>query len=155
MSDHHTPKPMLASPAAAVATGARSSRVTARPPSREDPDALMDRVLEMLGENYHHGARRLCRKALDLYPEHPRVRGVWSIFDNRDKATVVPGSDEPSTVEELEWLENPPEWAHGKWVALLGSEIVASAETLAEVVEILRSKSLPRQPLIHRIDDGS
>ncbi len=54
--------------------------------------------------------------------------------------------------EELEWLRNPPESVRGKWVALVGKEVVATADALAEVMESLKSMTLPKTPLVHRID---
>ncbi len=54
--------------------------------------------------------------------------------------------------EELEWLRNPPESVRGKWVALVGNEMVAAAEALAEVMESVKSMNLPKIPLVHRVD---
>ncbi len=71
---------------------------------------------------------------------------------SRPEATVGSRGNEPSTDEEFEWLRSPPQWARGKWVALLGSEAIASADTLAELVEALKPMELPRQPLVHHID---
>jgi hypothetical protein len=67
---------------------------------------------------------------------------------------VSPIGPQPSTHEEFAWLKSPPEWAYGKWVALVGSEAVAVADTLAEVDEILSSKTLAKTPLIHHVGDG-
>lgn len=54
--------------------------------------------------------------------------------------------------EEFEWLRNPPESARGKWVALIGSEMVAMGEALAEVMESLKTMNLPKTPLVHRVE---
>jgi len=108
----------------------------------------------LLDEDRFSTARRMTAEALARFPDNRRVRGAWGIFDNKNKARVSPMGAQPSRREEFAWLRNPPEWAHGKWVALVGSEAVAVAETLAEVLEILNSKTLPRQPLVHRIADG-
>jgi hypothetical protein len=54
--------------------------------------------------------------------------------------------------EEFEWLRNPPESARGKWVALVGGEMIAAGEALADVLELLKSMDLPKSPLVHRVD---
>ena len=120
----------------------------------DDPDSAIDKVMLLLDEDRFLTARRMAAEALERFPDNRRVRGTWGIFDNRNKAKVSPMGPRPSRREEFAWLRNPPEWAYGKWVALLGSEAVAVADTLAEVLEILNSKTLPRQPLVHRIANG-
>ncbi|HEX9732045.1 MAG TPA: DUF5678 domain-containing protein [Thermoanaerobaculia bacterium] len=120
----------------------------------DDPDSAIDKVMLLLDEDRFLTARQMAAEALARFPDNRRVRGAWSIFDNRNKAKVSPMGPRPSRREEFAWLRNPPAWAYGKWVALLGSETVAVADTLAEVLEILKSKTLSRQPLVHRIADG-
>jgi len=120
----------------------------------DDPDSAIDKVMALLDEDRFLTARRMAAEALERFPDDRRVRGAWGIFDNKLKARVSPMGPRPARREEFAWLRNPPEWAYGKWVALLGSESVAVADTLAEVLEILDSMTLPRQPLVHRIADG-
>lgn len=155
MSENRHSEPMVAKAADAAGGVTRSSEPEpASLPQDADPDAVVDRILALLDDNRYKTARQLAAEAVARFPDHKRVQGAWSIFENRGKARVAKGGPEPSTHEEFEWLKNPPEWAHGKWVALVGSEAVAAADTLAEVVETLRSKKLPKTPLIHRIEDG-
>ncbi len=97
-------------------------------------------------------ARRVSAEARVRLPGHGRVQGGGSIVDNRGKAIAGPEASEPSRKEEFEWLRHPPESARGKWVALLGSEMIAAAEKLVELEESLRSKQLPKPALVHYID---
>lgn len=122
-------------------------------PRNADPDAVVDGILSLLGEERFPTARRMAAAAVARFPEHARVRRAWGIFDPRGKATVGSGGPEPPTTEEFNWLRDPPEWARGKWVALVGSEAVAAADTLAEVLETVRSLDLPKRPLAVRIDE--
>lgn len=140
--------------AVASTGGAAPSRTRERPsvPPECDPDAAADAVLRLLSEEKFQSARRLAAEALARYPEHPRIRGIWSIFDVRGKARVGSGGPSPSRAAEFAWLRDPPDWAHGKWVALVGGQAVAAAESLEEVADLIQGRSFARTPLVHRVD---
>lgn len=118
------------------------------------PDATVERVLGLLDENQHVAAQRLAAEAVERFPGHRRVANAWKLFDTQDKSAVSARGTQPNSREEFAWLRDPPVWAHGQWVALVGSEAVAVADTLTKLHEMLASKSLPRQPLIHRVANG-
>ena len=50
-------------------------------------------------------------------------------------------------------LKDPPEWARGKWVALVGPEAVAVADTLDDLMTALGTKEYLKDPLAFRIDE--
>jgi len=118
-----------------------------------DPDAVVDEILVLLGQERFRSARRLAAEVLARFPDHARVRRAWRIFDNRGKAKISPVGPQGPTHEEFEWLKKTPEWAAGKWVALVGSEAVASADGHDELMETLATMDLPKLPLVVRIDD--
>lgn len=144
--------PMLARTAESVG-GKAAVRAVRQPPPvlPADPDAAADAVLALMSEERFQSARRLAAEAVARFPEHPRVRGLWAIFDTHGKAKVGSEGPQPSRAEDFAWLRNPPEWARGKWVALVAGQAVAAADTLAEVAESLRSQSFDRIPLVHHI----
>ncbi len=115
-------------------------------------EAAVERILALLKEDLYLPAREVAAQAIERFPDHSRLKTLWRVFDNRGKSWVVPGGPEPGRGEEFEWLRQPPEWAHGKWVALVGSRVVAAGETLKEVADSVRSQKLARTPLVHRID---
>ncbi len=160
MSDSHSHQPMLAQSAGAAAAGARlptaelSSDDESLLPPASDPDRVVDEILSHLSAERFQTARRMAREAVERFPDHVRVQRAWVLFDCHGRARVGSGGPEPSTDEEFAWLEQPPEWARGKWVALVGSEAVASADTLAEVLRVIRSKKFSKRPLVHRIADA-
>jgi len=121
-------------------------------PPDVDADTAAKRILALLEKDLYLPARDLATEAIARFPDHPRLKLIWRVFDNRGKSWIAPGGPEPSTDEEFEWLRHPPEWARGKWVALVGSEAVAVGDTLKEVAESVRSQNLPKRPLVHRID---
>jgi len=119
-------------------------------PPDAQPDAVLAEIRSHLFEGSYGTAQSLAKAAASRFPEHPEIctmnRGL-----NDWRATTRPATGVDRT-EEREWLRNPPESARGKWVALVGNEMVSSAHTLAEVVESLRSKHLPKRPLALRVE---
>jgi len=122
-------------------------------PPDADPDAVVDEILSLMSNERFQSARRLAAAALARFPTHARVRRASAVFDNRGKAHVSPIGPQPSADEEFEWMRNPPEWARGKWVALVGSEAVATADTLDGLMKALQSQKLPKKPLAIRIHE--
>ncbi len=146
---------MIARGAGAVGAGLRSAVLTEKDllAPDTDPDAVVEEILALLSAERYQSARRLAVAARERFPEHARVERVWSIFDSRGKARSVSARLAPkSREEELRWLENPPESARGKWVALLGSAVVCMSESLAELTEKIRPMDLPHPALVHYID---
>lgn len=129
----------------------RKEELSGLPPGI-DADTAAERILVFLEKDLYLPARDLASEAIARFPDHPRLKLIWRVFDNRGKSWIAPGGPEPSRDKEFEWLRHPPEWARGKWVALVGSEAVAVGDTLKEVAESVRSQDLARRPLVHRID---
>jgi hypothetical protein len=128
------------------------ARATAKPSPAIDADTTAKRILALLAKDLYLPARGLAAEAIERFPDHPELKKLWRVFDNRGKSWIAPGGPEPGRKEEFEWLRHPPEWAHGKWVALIGCEAVATGDTLREVTESVRSQKFSRRPLVHRID---
>lgn len=145
-----SPRPMVTrSPA--PTTSARSPRSDGSLLAPDaDPDAVVKEILTDLGELRYRRAQRLAKEAAARFPDHPGARKMNRAL-NEWKARTRPATGRDTT-EEDNWLKNPPESAYGKWVALIGSEMVGSAERLAELIEQLRSMNLPKSALVVRID---
>lgn len=117
------------------------------------PEAAIEKILALLGGGSYLVARQLAREAIRRFPEHAGVRRIAGVFEPRGKATVRPdGPRQPDRREEFDWLRDPPASARGKWVALVGAEVVAADESLAELERKLRSLELAKRPLVHRVD---
>ena len=142
------PVPMTArSSGISTSTGSASSR---RASSKAQADAALEEIREHLGGGRYRTAQRLAKVAAVRFPDHSGLRTMNRGLNQRQVRTR-PATGQGRT-EELEWLRNPPESVRGKWVALVGSEVVAAAEALAEVMESVKSMNLPRIPLVHRVD---
>lgn len=128
-----------------------------RPPRHSElrhdapPEEILDEIRLLIADGQILLARRLAVEAADRFPDHEEIRQARHVL-NDGKAAVGSRGPEPSTNEEFEWLRNPPEWARGKWVALVGNEAVATADELSELVASLKTMKLPKQPLVHRIE---
>ncbi len=144
---------MLTRPAASAGSEAiRVSTETApRLAADADPAVTVERILALLRDDLYLPARRLASEALKRFPDHHRTQWAWSIFERRGRSRIGNGGPEPGRDKEFEWLRNPPDWARGKWVALVGSEVVAAGDTLAEVAAALRGRTFSSRPLAHRI----
>ncbi len=148
MSNSHTTPISLE---ARKATSGDTARPKPELSSNRGPDAIVDEILQLLGQDRFRTARRLAAEAATRFPEHQRVQRVVRLFDTSSHAVRLPGN-EPSRSEEFEWLRKLPEAVHGKWVALVGKKLVATADSLPELVKSLSSLTLPKTPLVHHID---
>lgn len=155
MSRHHSPQPMLArseeqsSPAGRSAAAERCSEPETSIPAGAKPEVILERIRTLVTDHSRE-ARRLAVAAAARFPDHAAIPSAKRVLVD-GKARVGSGEPEPSTTEEFDWLRHPPESARGKWVALVGSEMVASADSLAELTAALRSKQLPKPALVHHL----
>ncbi len=120
-------------------------------PDGTPAEAVLEKIRSLVADGQMKGA---CTVAVDgalRFPEHPQIQAAKRILASDGKPILKPGN-ERTTTAEFDWLRSPPDWARGKWVALLGKEAVASADTLVELAEILKPMSLPQKPLVHRIE---
>ncbi len=117
-------------------TKARASVARIGQPSprsgRATPAALLADVRRLLRDGEVHDARRLAAEAVAEYPAHPGLRRTHEIL-NVGRSHSRPASGR-STRDELKWLRDPPDEYRGKWVAVIGRELVATADSLKELV---------------------
>ncbi len=146
--------PMIARSAAVSVTPPLRTPMSAplaKPPWSEaaQTDGVVEEIRAHLLEGRFRTTQRLAREAASRFPEHPEIGRLQRALNERT-ASRKPASGRDLS-EETVWLRNPPESVRGRWVTLIGTELVGGAKTLAELLEELRSKDLPREPLIHRI----
>lgn len=76
-----------------------------------------------------------------------RLRSVLAL----PVVTRVPKRDVDRTLE-YEWLRTEGSKYRGRWVALDGNNLLATAASLRELRELLKSVALPRPALLHRLE---
>ncbi len=117
--------------------------------SDSQADEILDTVRELLAIGRLPTARMLVERALLRFPDHAELSRISRFLDLREAQSnpLV----EPSTSDEIDWLTDPPESARGRWVALIGRQVVAMADSARELKETLRSLDLAQRPLVHRV----
>lgn len=114
------------------------------------PEDILDQIRALVTDN-PLVARRMAVEAAAQFPNHEGLRTAHRVL-NVGKASVNSGGTEPSTTEEFDWLRRAPESVRGKWVALVGQELVGMADTLTELTDALRAKRFDKPALVHRVD---
>ncbi len=152
MTQTHRAEPRLAKSAdsSALAQGTWSSRRERTLLSRSArPEEVFDRLRQLIEEGRITEARRLTVEAARRFPDHPRVRLAKRVL-NDGKATSNPWV-QPTATAEIAWLDDPPDEARGKWVALIGGELVGIADSAKKLVESLALKDHRQLPVVQYI----
>ena len=114
------------------------------------PAAALEEIRAYLGEGRYQDAQSLARETAARFPEHPEVAKMNRAL-NEWKSTSRPATGVDRS-EEMEWLrQDLPESLHGKVIALVGKEVVATADTVTELGRQLRSMELLKRPLVFRV----
>lgn len=92
-------------------------------------------------------ARNLLEVAGEAIPRDSKVRQV--LASPRIRKNSVLGVDRSP---EFRWLKTNADVYRGRWVALDGESLIASSDSLKELLAQLRAHPSQRRPLIHRIE---
>ncbi len=114
------------------------------------PEVLLSEIRRQLESGEIRKAERLASDAARRHPAHAEIRDLHRIL-NRGRSAARPGTGRDMR-SEYEWLRDPPKRYRGRWVALIGDAVVASARTLQELQESLPS-DLGQTPLAVEIGD--
>lgn len=115
-----------------------------------DPEIVLEQIRRHLEEGGYRIAQRLAKAAAHRFPGHQGLATMNRGLHGR-RAHTRPANGH-SRRDELAWLRHPPESVRGRLVALVGREMVASADTMAELMAILEPMNLAKMPLIHRVE---
>ena len=110
--------------------------------------ALLAGIRRLLDDGEIYDARRLAAAAAREHPDHPALLRLHEVL-NIGRSQRGPATGR-SIREDLEGLRDPPEEYRGKWVALIGKNVVGAAATLKELVAGLPS-DLEQTPLAVQI----
>lgn len=107
---------------------------------------LEERIRSLLAEGQIWEAQNLFNTSGDLLPADSKLREVLSPpriwkSDMRDV----------DRSPEFHWIRTCGDEYQGKWVALVGENLVASSDTLKELLKEIRSRRFERRPLIHHL----
>jgi hypothetical protein len=116
----------------------------------DDPERILGAIRELVATDFS-AARRMASEAASRFPEHRDLQEANRVL-NAGRAKVVRRSQGISHQEEFRWLQAPPVSMRGKWVALVGTAVVAAADSLQELSDSLGSRHFAKLPLVHRVD---
>lgn len=119
------------------------------PRTSERPESVLEEMRTLLRVGDVQGARELVAAAVRRWPECVELQTAERVLA-KGKASSIPGKRGPDRGGEFKWLKNPPERYRGQWVALLGSAVVGSANTLKELLASL-PPGLEHPPLTVKI----
>lgn len=115
--------------------------------STEDQPDIEQQIRDLLAEGRIWEAQELLKSAGgDQAPVDPKLREV--LAPPRIRKSPVKGVDRSA---EFHWLKTRAADYPGKWVALVGDDLVASSDTLKELLARLAGRHFEREPLIHHL----
>lgn len=109
---------------------------------------LLDEIRHCTRAGEIRTAQRLAREAAARYPEDAGLQKARRVLTG-EVATSRPRTGR-SLRDEYGWLKSPPAEYRGRWVALIGREVVAAADSLEKLRELLPSH-LDQTPLAVRV----
>lgn len=128
--------------------------VTSTQPAAEDPLTTAadyaQAVRSYLGSGQAGVARRTAARGAAAFPDDPWLRKANRVL-NPSRIVSKPATA-PDRTREFDWLRKHSAEHRGRWVALLGEELLSSGAQLEEVLSEIRSRNLDTQPLIHHIE---
>lgn len=130
---------------------ARSARLATIDEPSDQPEfwlAAIDRALE---EGSLREARRIAEEGAERFPSHKELARLSRAL-RPGKAVSVPGRNIPDQSKAFQRLEEEAWRLRGKWVALSADDVVASANTLEELLAIVQPMKLEFPPLVHQVD---
>ncbi len=137
----HDPILTKAAGGTSFATGRRTPR-TRRP--ADSPEGLLNDIRDLIADGDVRGARKLAAEAAERYPDDADLVNAHRILSPGGSYTR--SGTGRNTREEFEWLQDPPERYRGKWVALVGRDVVGAAESLKELLAAIPTH-LEKKPL--------
>jgi len=111
---------------------------------------FMEAVRGLLVSEEATEAKRTAARGARLFPEHPGLAQANRVL-NPSQVTSRPATA-PDRSREFAWLRRYGREHRGRWVALVGDQLLASGGELEDVLSAVRSRNLRTRPLVHHID---
>lgn len=112
-------------------------------------EGVLELLRQLIAKDQVTAARRLLDDAGRRFPDDAGIRLARRVLAE-GTATSSPFV-QPTATAEVEWLNEPPEEVRGKWVALIGSQLLGMADSADELMASLRSKNLQQLPVVQYI----
>ncbi len=136
--------PILTRAAVGTSSVIRRRTATGKATPAASPEGILVEIRDLIADGDVRAARRLTAEAAERYPNDAEIANAHRIL-NTGRSYTRTGAGR-NTREEFEWLQNPPERYRGKWVALVGRDVVGAAKTLKELLASIPA-NLEKTPL--------
>lgn len=110
----------------------------------------LERIRTLLSKGLLRDARSSISEALKKFPRDESLYALAGLAAPR-KATRI-AVRFPRRDQEFGWLDEHREGYKGKWVALLGNDLIASADTMKQVLDAVAQKNIEGAPLVHKVE---
>jgi len=115
-----------------------------------DPESLQASILSLIEREDVAGARQLAAEAVALFPGHSALEQMQRFL--RPGRVVRSSAREPDRNRAFARLSQEAPKLRGRWVALSEDDVVASAETLKELLAVVQPMALDHPPLVHFVE---
>jgi len=115
---------------------------------RPTPAVDLNRIRALLSEGLLHDAHTVTR-ALRRFPNNEALYALSKL--TAPSKAIRSAVQFPRREEELRWIDEHREQYEGRWVALLGNELIASAGTMKQLLDAVAAKNIEGSPLIHKV----
>jgi hypothetical protein len=129
---------------------ARGAHAEIARPAEADPEPWMDAIRSRVGEQDLAGAKKLADEAAALFPDHPEIQKARHAF--RPYKVSLSPAREPDRRRAFARLKELSPELRGLWVALSEDDVIASAETLKELLAIIEPMKMAYPALVHFIE---
>lgn len=126
----------------------RPGMAGARRSSNDEMSALLT-LRRLVQDDRLELARELLRVEIQRFGMNPALELMWKLL-SPPELRVTKFVDR-SRAEEFGWIRSNRTHFRGRWVALDGGELIASAASLRELRAALTREQVARNPLVHRV----
>ena len=130
-----------------------SAQLATSASSADDPEAWVASVHCVLETGTVREAWHLAEEGAAKFPGHEELDRLSRVLAP-PRVVSVPGKNAPDMTKAFERLEEESWRFRRQWVALSADGIVASADTLDDLLARVRSLELEGDPLVHFIGSG-
>lgn len=109
----------------------------------------LNHIRTLLAEGRLREARSFIAGSLKRFPTNESLFELSRITARQDAIRVA--AKFQSRQQEVRWLREHGVAYKGKWVALVGNELVVSVDTIDQLRTALAAIKLPSAPLIHKV----
>jgi hypothetical protein len=121
-----------------------------RKPQEEETRSYRERIRELVEQEYVGAARKLLAEALEK-GDHEEDLSGWQQVLAPAKILRVGGERGVDRTPDFQWLKDHGDMYRGRWVALFAGELLASGESLTDVLAQLEDHPSGSRALLHRI----